>query len=332
MAGCNALTSSVTLFVFGIVIFGDAPQPDLKGMRPELILKMTSGEFPRCLALVPEKSELLLGTTAGVLYSIDLTSKKTRTLELSSGALLQGALTSIAVSDDGKTALVGAADGKIRQIDLSSFALTRSFDAHRGPVRCITYQGNNRYAMSGSSGDKAVVKWDLTEGKVCFAVQATDSVDAIVMANDQKSFITTAFLSMQRWNAASGGKMDIVSKHTSRVHSAFMSPDGKCLISCGSDAIVLSNVVTGKATHIIDKRTISESFALSKDGRHLLKGGIRMMQLFDLCSGKEVGRWENRSGPVRVAFGPKDASAISAEDEGVFFWPSLVQSVSKMPN
>jgi WD40 repeat protein/serine/threonine protein kinase len=66
--------------------------------------------------------------------------------------------TAVAVTDDGRAALTGGADGLLRLWDLPGARLLRTVPAHRHRVDAVALSGDGRLALSGSSDHRAVLR------------------------------------------------------------------------------------------------------------------------------------------------------------------------------
>lgn len=126
--------------------------------------------------------------------------------------------------------------------------------------------------------------------------------------------MTTEFKSVRVWDLESGKVGHAFEGHSSRVHGAFFSPDGKQVVSASLGEVRVWEVKTRKClSKFGDSDLLVEGVALSPDGGRVLLGGTNELQLRDVQTGKQLKRIEKLSGTVRVAFSPDGRYALSGE-------------------
>jgi hypothetical protein len=187
----------------------------------------------------------------------------------------------IAFTPDGRQALLGGWDGKVRLLDLTKFKEIREFKGHRKNVRihAVAVSPDGTQGVSGSD-DTTVRLWDLATGQplLCFT------------------------------------------GHTGLVHSVAYAPDGRHVLSGSGDGSVrLWEAATGKEVRSF--ATPAHSVAFSPDGSRILTGtGPDKVRLWDVASGKELasfaqdGHYGDWLGCVD--FSPDGRYALSGGDDG----------------
>jgi WD40 repeat protein len=109
-------------------------------------------------------------------------------------------------------------------------------------------------------------------------------------------------------------------RHGSLVNSAAYSPDGKLIVSGGSDnAVRLWEAATGKQVRCLQERGEVRSVAFSPDGKTIASGCIGGVRLWDAATGRQVRRLSG--GNIRcVAFSPCGKVLAIAGSLGVVCW------------
>lgn len=300
-------------------------------LERELSFAMAKDEWPHCVAFSPDGCKIIAGTNAGNVWLWE--RKKgaiATTISLTTGDVLTGSVLCVAYSPDGKTVLAGCADHKIRVLDIVSGKVKQVLNGHDRPVFAVAYSADGTHALSGTSGGRSVIiLWDLMSGMAQRKYNTTEIVDCLAIAPDGKHFLTTEFKSIGEWNLDSGRHLRNLDSHEYRVYGVFYSPDGASIISGGWDGIRIWNRKTGKCERKVFANAMfqGQKFALSPDGRRILVGKIKKMQLLDLETGTELNSWKDLEAEVSVAISPDGELALSGEA----FGPVSVWRLPKQP-
>src|SRR5262249_10788539 len=109
--------------------------------------------------------------------------------------------------------------------------------------------------------------------------------------------------------------------HPSNVFALAFNPDGKTVVTCGSDPTVqIWDVETRRPIrHLTGHRGGVTTVAFSPCGRIILTGSQDMTaRLWDAASGKMIGPPMRHPAPVaRVAFGPYGRTILTSTEENV---------------
>lgn len=186
------------------------------------ILDITSGgeinnysfqeQFYQTMALSPDGKLVLLGGggwrggSKGVAPIIELelldikTGRKVRTFQGESNINM-----AVAVSSDGKFALSGGLDHKLKLWNIKSGRKIHTFQGHSGIVQALAFSPNGELALSGSN-DNTLKLWDIKSGRNIRTFQGhLDSVDTVAFSPDGKLALSGSLDSTVRlWNVQTG--------------------------------------------------------------------------------------------------------------------------------
>lgn len=196
-----------------------------------------------------------------------------------------------AFSPDGGTLATGSLDNTVRLWDLKTGRETLSLTAHAGGAVSVVWSPDGRYLAS--AGNDAVIKL---------------------------------------WNGATGALVKTLTGHTKKqttdvnktftgIYNVAFSPDGKRLVSCGTDGkIIVWDVATGREIKTLrgGHKDDVTAVAWSPDGRMLVSGGWdTTVRTWDVNSGRELktlGKTEFAS-VASVVWSP-DGRYIAARGSG----------------
>jgi WD40 repeat protein len=131
---------------------------------------------------------------------------------------------------------------------------------------------------------------------------------------DERLLVTTEFKNVRVWNLESGKAVHSLQGHSSRVHGAFFTQDGRQIVSASLGEVRVRDVKTPESLNKFgDGDLLVEGVALSPAGNRVLLGGTNELQLWDVQTGKQLKRIEKLSGTVRVAYSPDGRYALSGE-------------------
>lgn len=217
--------------------------------------------------------------TQGTLYAWDTSNgHETGRINLTGGA----AGFTMALVPDTPQLLLGAADGTLRLLDLSSGSfgkLIRTFEKHEGAVRAVVVSSDGRWCLS--SGDEPI---------------------------------------MRLWTLADAKQVRTLTEKESPVLALAITPDGQRALSGGRDGSVrLWDLATGTLVHRLPRPSSPIiSVAFSPDRARALSGSRDgVVRLWDLAAGKEICPLEGHAKGVHsVAFSPDGHWALSAGEDG----------------
>jgi WD40 repeat protein len=220
-------------------------------------------------------------------------------------------LNQAAVSPD-CTLLALAIPNALQVWDLRKEALLRSIPLDPGLTSRVLISGDNRTAAVEGSGRTILA--DLQSGTIVGALKSTGP---FTFSPDQRFFASASSNSISIRKLPFTGKSEVLklSGHESAVHAVAFTPDGKHLISVGSDSsIQFWNLSTGQRekTLMAHKDPIF-ALGITPDGRTLASGGLDDEIIFwDLASGQQtMSHSEGLGDVIALSFAPDGRSLFA---------------------
>jgi WD40 repeat protein len=233
-----------------------------------------------------------------------------------------------ALSADGKWLAVRGRDEVLRVFDTTSGkelrALVERDDAAPDPTGGFIPIRLGRSAM-GFSADGA-------------AFAATNSNAAFLGGGGGPGRMAGAGNSLRFWNLTLGRNPRLFGTDKKTILDLAVTPDGQNVVTANGDqTISVWETLTGKECLQIKLQSDGEkpllppgimtqrsafALAISADGRTLVSGIDRQIHLFDLRSGKELGRFKGHQGTVvSLAFAPDNQTLVSGSaDTTALVW------------
>jgi WD40 repeat protein len=214
----------------------------------------------------------------------------------------------VAISPDGKRALTGGFDKKLRLWDLATGKELHCFHDHTGPVSAVAFLPDGRQALSGSS-DKSIRLWQLSD----------ESAPARTEVGEVRTYLG----------------------HDGPVASVAFAPDGKSFLSGSAGEIFQWDPGSSKPRHrFADKAKPLKTFghyalvtriSFSKDGSHAITGGVEQpVRIWDVAKGQVVKYVDvPKAASHFVAWSPDDKYLLVAPSGTfvrLFAFPSLDES------
>jgi eukaryotic-like serine/threonine-protein kinase len=259
-------------------------------------------------------------------------------------------LWSVIVSPSGKylALSVGTSDlaSQIKIIDLASFTVARSLEAQEYPALFIAFSPTGDKLISGGchesqSGNcvKGELKlWDFETGKVLRTMVGHEkAVEAVAYSPDGKHVASGSCAvspslhactqgEIKIWSLETGEAIHTLTEHQSWVYSLTFSPDGKYLLSAGSNdqTLKLWSVETGKCLQTFtghDHRV--DDVAFSPDGKIAASASAdKTVRLWSVQTGQPLKTLTGHSGWVgAVLFCPDGKHLFSGSwDHTIKLW------------
>jgi WD40 repeat protein/tRNA A-37 threonylcarbamoyl transferase component Bud32 len=227
----------------------------------------------------------------------------------------------VAFSPDSRRALTGG-DPRIDLWDVQSGKVIRSFRGHTRDINSLAFSPDGRYALSGSA-DCTVRLWDVDTGNEVRKFEGHHGwiTGVAFFADGRRAVSTDTDGPVRVWEVATGKQLRSYEGAPGVIgFSVACFPNGHLVAFVDKGAkVVLWDVETGKVVRTFGSGV--SSVAVSPDGRRVLCGVGKMLQLWDVDSGQEVQRFEVHQDHIwSVAFSPDGRYAISGSDWTVRLW------------
>jgi small GTP-binding protein len=237
-----------------------------------------------------------------------------------------------AFSPDGKRAISGDRDHRVRLWDLKTGRCLESLKGHTDIVSSVAWSADHRYALS-SSYDKTVRLWDFRKEEcidvfrdhfmeVSWAVFSSDHRLALSASDDR---------TLRLWDVKSGRCLQIFVGHRDNIWAAAFSPDDRQAISVSDDhTLRLWDTTSGRCVRVLEGHSGPIwHISWSSNGRYALSSGSTSdpcIRLWDVETGDcqavlQVQNQVESSGVLETSWHPNSKLALScSEDHSVRLW------------
>ncbi|KIO03231.1 hypothetical protein M404DRAFT_87139, partial [Pisolithus tinctorius Marx 270] len=243
----------------------------------------------------------------------------------------RSAVSSVAISPDGKRIVSGSLDKTVRVWDVErGVQIGSTLEGHTNAVNSVTFSPDGKMIVSGS-WDSTVRVWD-AEGGVQIGSPLeghTFGVNSVAFSPDGKMIVSGSLDKTVRvWDVEGGVQIGSpLEGHTSGVNSVAFSPDGKRIVSGSWDKTVrvwdaeggvqIGSPLEGHACSV-------SSVAFSPDGKRIISGSWdKTVRVWDVEGGVQIGSpLEGHTDEVNsVAFSPDRWRIVSGSwDKTVRVW------------
>jgi hypothetical protein len=230
------------------------------------------------------------------------------------------AVSCVAFSPDGRTALAGGSDRVLKLWHLETGAALRTFTGHR--ANSVAFSPDGGTALSGSQ-DGVLKLWEISSGRMLRDLTGHSgeiSRNSVAFSPDGRTALSgSKDKTLRLWDVATGKTLRTLVGHVDAVSSVAFSPDGRELLSGSDDkTLKLWEAATGKELRTFkwhSKEVLSVAF--SPDGRTALSGSLdRTLKLWDVATGKELRTLTGqRRVVVSVAFVLGGRRVLSGDDD-----------------
>ncbi|MGE3311235.1 MAG: protein kinase [Limisphaerales bacterium] len=229
-------------------------------------------------------------------------------------------------TDQMQAAFVGYDNGQVASWFVGSSQFPRLLRAHDGAVRAIASMPTRGLILTGGD-DHTIRWWRLDTGQLIRSNRLDYRVTALAASPDGQTFISALCepgisghrgrqFQLAEWEAASGRLLSTQSLPGLTIRLG-LSPDGKWLAACVSDAQV------GEHTHLLDRGTrtwrarldqVGRRLDFSPDGSHLLIWS----RLWDLRTDPPTSKvlTGHRQRLMQQTFSPDSRTVVSTSDDG----------------
>jgi len=258
-------------------------------------------------------------------------------------------INSVAFSPDGKLALSGGADHRLKLWDVASGREVKTFQASAS-ITSVAFSPDGKLLLSGGGEPfkGELILWDIVSGQKIRSFSSEFRVVNTVAFSPDGKFALSGGSSLRGelklWDVATGQELRNFTGLEGDVHSVAFSPDGKFALSGGfrsqmgaTGALQLWDVATGRLIRsFVGHSHEVMAVAFSPDGRLALSGGGFIghlsdgsypqgseLKLWDVASGRELRSFSVPSNNMihSVAFAPDGRLALSGSwDHTVTLW------------
>ncbi len=213
------------------------------------------------------------------------------------------AISSVAFSPNGRTLVSGSEDNTLRLWDVATGKELRVFGGHESQIFSVAFSPDGKTLVSGS-WDGSIRLWDVVSGRQLRVLYGHE-LRVHTQGKESKSFV------MKAW-----------------VMAVAFSPDGKTLVSGGSDDMVkLWDVATGTELRtLVGHKDKVTSVAFSPDGKTVISGSLdHVIRLWNVESGNSLQQLSGHAAGVNsVAYSPDGRTVLSAsDDKTIKLWDAL---------
>jgi WD40 repeat protein/beta-lactamase regulating signal transducer with metallopeptidase domain len=232
-----------------------------------------------------------------------------------------GVGTSLAVTPDGKTVIVGDPAGNLHLIDAVTRREITTLEGHSGEVRALAVSPVGNVLASGGIDGQVLIR-DTRSGSSLPGLSGLEGAIVDVQCSPDGS--TLAIVSegrlgeIQFYDRKSRERSGIIRGRDSRISSLAFSPDGSTIATVGVDGTIALCDVASHSERSSWTYPEGRTVAFSPDGRFLATGHRNgEVVLWNSGSGLKLANLSGHSGEVsRVTFAPDGQMVASAGQDG----------------
>ncbi|MEU2834057.1 serine/threonine-protein kinase [Streptomyces lavendulae] len=245
----------------------------------------------------------------------------------------------VGFSVDGRTALVGGADGGVRLWDLETGRHVGTLRTEAGaPARNggeeiqVTALWTGPDGRLAASADRGVIRlWDLTGGQCLHVLRAPatagsvfrEEITALCLSTDGRFALSSGQASwrLRLWDTATGECIRELEGLGGWAKQARFTADSRFAVATGANQVGVWDVESGKCLRTLEfsGEGYARSLALSRDGRFVLTGDsagtIRRWELDWELAAREPADWHDGATPYLDNFLRRHGTQWTAGDE-----------------
>jgi hypothetical protein len=212
-----------------------------------------------------------------------------------------GAITCVAYAPDGGRFVCGGDDHLPRLWDARTGKEIRKFTGHTGNVCCAVFSSDGKKLLTGGE-DKTARLWDVELGVELVHFDGHEGpVTGVAFAADgRRAYSCAKDNTLREWDMERGQELRRTSGRLGVYAIVAFSTDGRQVLSAEGERVRLDDVEGKRDPRLFPACGARvTSVALSRDGRKALAGDeVGGLHLWDVESGKELGRWAGHKGAV----------------------------------
>jgi len=224
------------------------------------------------VAFTPDGKRIVSGAFVDGIRIWDISSDKERMILTGHQDLVH----QLAFTADGERLVSCSRDNTIKVWDVSGAREIRTISGHDGPVVKVAVSPDGKRIVSGSV-DKTLRIWDADTGQELKKLLGHDGpVYSVAVSPDGTRIASGGVKDIKIWDASTGEELMALGGHKVKgaIHSVAFSPDGKSIVSTGSDKTIrIWDADTGKELRILSGHMWLVCNALfTPDGERIVSG------------------------------------------------------------
>ncbi len=231
-----------------------------------------------------------------------------------------GRVGSVAITPDGRYAVSGSGEGRIRVWELETGRSVRALEGHTAMVNSVAITPDGRYAVSGC-WDHILMVWELETGRSIRTMEGhTGSILSVAITPDGRYAVSgSEDYTIRVWEIGTGRSILTTEKNSFSAESVAITPDGRYVVAGSWEGnIRLWEFETGRSIRTMEgHKDYIYSVAITPDGRYAVSGCMdKNLSLLELETGQAIRFMEGHTNPVKsVAITPDSRYAVSGGDD-----------------
>lgn len=232
----------------------------------------------------------------------------------------------IEIAPDGRFALSGAADWKLKLWDIETWRMVRSFEGHAGTVHAAAFAYGGRHLVSGSQ-DRTLRVWDVETGRCRSVLRGHhEPVRGVAVALTREMAASVAEDGTVRlWDLAQGQSKRLFKGDFHQLRGIAFTPDDRHVIfGAGDGTLRMLSVDSGQETAVFEGHTaMVNAVAIAPDGCTALSASDDgTLRLWDVATRRSRMTLRGHQGSIGcVAFDARLVRAVSGgADKTLRLW------------
>ena len=248
---------------------------------------------------------------------------------------LQGKITSVSFSPDGKRIATAGGDGTVRILSLSGEENLK-LEGHKGKygegqANSINFSPDSK-TIATAGEDSTVKLWDLSGKQLLTLQEKQGGIKSVKFSPDGKKIATAGDYGIISIWDLSGKQLVTLKGHSSRVNSISFSPDGKTIATGGDDGKIKLWDASGKQLAELAASNVRRvsSISFSPNGQHIASAGNDNTALIWNLSTKQSIQLKGHKLLVNfISFDPNGRRIVTGSDDGtVKLWNLSGEQIS----